>query len=280
MVLDKCIEIHKKNNRFRFVNKEVLKEFLQSEFHEKINSKARKNEIEEIAYSYLSPKTVELFTSKLKNFGITRADIAEVYGISKYKATKLTENGSIAQVGEFWSSTSGLDLPYYIYSIPDVVALKVEVPKTQKCVEIEESDQNIAEALYLVNQSAKVSRDTKCRMYTEHRHTTCQAAKTRSNNLYGLKKSTINKLIKENRITKLGYNKSNSGMDYLALYTICDFSFHIPYCGAVPKDEIIGQLEEKTSAEKTRKTSLNFREAVTLLEKYCGVKTSDFKYWY
>ena len=46
MVLDKCIEIHKKNNRFRFVNKEVLKEFLQSEFHEKINSKARKNEIE------------------------------------------------------------------------------------------------------------------------------------------------------------------------------------------------------------------------------------------
>ena len=62
MVLDKCIEIHKKNNRFRFVNKEVLKEFLQSEFHEKINSKARKNEIEEIAYSYLSPKTVELFT--------------------------------------------------------------------------------------------------------------------------------------------------------------------------------------------------------------------------
>lgn len=268
MLFDKCIEIHKRNNRFRFVNRDDLKKFLESEFDEKIKSKTRKPDMEILAYQYLSEKTIDLFTKKLKNFGLTRADIAEVLNISQYRAIKLTQNGAISKIGEFYDGNSRPRIPYYIYSITDVLSVKLsdKDKKNSPSVLVEETNENIAEALYIINKSAKVSRDTKSEMYMRGEHRICHAAKTRSNNLYELKDMVIHKLITENRINLIGYHRS--GLGYLALYELSGFTFHIPCNNRDTDGEFLGDFDEIVSAEKTRKTSINYNQAINLLENY------------
>ena len=268
MLADKCIEIHKKNNRFRFVNRDDLKQFLESEFNEKIKSKTRKPNMEILAYQHLSEKTIDLFTKKLKNFGITRADIAEVLDVSQYRATKLTQNGEITKIGEFYDGNSRPRIPFYIYSIPDVLSVKIsdKDKKNSPSIHFEETNENLAEALYIINKSAKVSRDTKSEMYERGNHRICHAAKTRSNNLYDLKDMVIHKLITENRINLIGYHRS--GLGYLALYELSGFTFHIPCNNRDTDAEFLGDFDEIVSAEKTRKTSINYYQAISLLKNY------------
>lgn len=268
MLFDKCIEIHKRNNRFRFVNRDDLKNFLESEFDEKIKSKTRKPDMEILAYQYLSEKTIDLFTNKLKNFGLTRADISEVLNITQYRATKLTQNGAISKIGEFYDGNSRPRIPYYIYSIPDVLSVKIsdKDKKHSPSIHFEETNENIAEALYIINKSAKVSRDTKSDMYMCGNHRICHAAKTRSNNLYELKDMVIHKLINENRINLIGYHKS--GLGYLALYELSGFTFHIPCSKRDTDAEFLGNFDGIVSAEKTRKTSINYNQAISLLKSY------------
>lgn len=268
MVYDKCIQIHKDRNRFKFVNRDNLKRFLESEFGEKINSKTRKPDMENLAYQYLSEQTIDLFTKSLKNFGITRADIAEVLNISQYRAKKLTEDGTLTKIGEFYDGNSSLRIPYYIYSIPDVLSVELSDKdiRKSKSAPVEETDENIAEALYIINKSAKVSRDTKSEMYERGKHRICHAAKTRSNNLYQLKDEVIHKLIKENKINLIGYHRSELG--YLALYELSGFTFHIPCNYGEQKGEFLGDFDKIVSAEKTRKTSINYYQAISLLKNY------------
>ncbi|RYL92226.1 hypothetical protein ABNN70_10495 [Sporolactobacillus sp. Y61] len=75
-----------------------------------------------------------------------------------------------------------------------------------KIDDIEPTDKNLSEALYLINKSAKKSRDTKGRNYSSGNHRVVHAAKTRQQKLYDLKDAVIAKLISENRMELLGYH--------------------------------------------------------------------------
>ncbi|WP_285395261.1 YkyB family protein [Lysinibacillus sp. fls2-241-R2A-57] len=151
---------------------------------------------------------------------------------------------------------------YVLYHIDNCVEIK-----KRKVTEHPITLQNIAESLYLINKSAKVSRDTKKDNYHLKNHSFVQAAKTRQSKLYDLKVSVIKKLLSESEIEIKGYHTMFGG--FLMLLEINDFTFHLP----VFKNEIanlthLGVLENEISSERTRKVSLNFFEAENLLNRY------------
>ncbi|GGK33125.1 hypothetical protein GCM10010965_27460 [Caldalkalibacillus thermarum] len=159
---------------------------------------------------------------------------------------------------------------YNLYHISNCIPIK-----TRKRVIVRDiplTDDNIAEALYLINKSAKKSRDTKVESYFEGRHHIVKRAKTRQYKLYDLKNRVMDKLIREGKAVLKGYHvQSNDSHEntYLKLYQVSQYSFHM----LATKDEVEG-LEflgniERVSSEKV-KTSLKFHEAVRLLERYLG----------
>ncbi len=76
------------------------------------------------------------------------------------------------------------------------VAETVEIRK-RKIKPLEITDENIAAALYIVNKSAKKSRDTKKWNYQWKQHGVVSAAKTRENKLYQLKDKVMEELIRQ-----------------------------------------------------------------------------------
>ncbi|WP_342546108.1 YkyB family protein [Lysinibacillus sp. FSL K6-4013] len=151
---------------------------------------------------------------------------------------------------------------YYLYHIDNCIEIK-----KRKVTEHPITLQSIAESLYLINKSAKVSRDTKNENYHQRKHSVVQAAKTRQFKLYDLKESVINKLLSEEKIEIKGYHTMFDG--YLMLLQLGDFTFHRP----VSKSEIadltcLGVLDHEVSSVRTRDVSLNFFEAENLLNRY------------
>src|SRR5699024_3647671 len=98
---------------------------------------------------------------------------------------------------------------------------------------LEMSDRNIAESLYLINKSAKKSRNTKQENYYRRNFQVVGASKTRQNKLYDLKEQVINKLLKHERINVKGYHTQdsyNGGTNYLILLKLEGYTFHMPVC--------------------------------------------------
>lgn len=133
---------------------------------------------------------------------------------------------------------------------------------------LEMDDSNVAQALYNINKSAKLSRDTKQKNYYKRDFSTVSRAKTRQKNLYDLKENVMDKLIKEGRMKYLGYHVqiNHYGESYLALYKLDHFTFHKPVY-TVNKNDYLGNID-KIPSDKTIKLSLKFNESVKLLEKY------------
>lgn len=151
---------------------------------------------------------------------------------------------------------------FVLYHIDNCVEIK-----KRKVKEHPLTLQNIAESLYLINKSAKVSRDTKGENYHLRNHTVVKAAKTRQFKLYDLKEEVIKKLSLEGKVEIKGYHTIFNS--YFLLLQIDDFTFHKP----VSKNEIkdvtcLGSLEHEISSEKTRTVSINFFEAENLLNRY------------
>ena len=156
-----------------------------------------------------------------------------------------------------------------IYSMKDVIFS--EIPQIKQLEIPEINDRNLEEAIYLINKSAKVSRDTKQKSYWWGLHRPVKASKTRSKNLYDLKDEALTKMLAENRIKYVGIHKQtvDEKTTYLQFYRGNYFSFHSP-AFSYSESEIIGEIDELISSEKTQKTSLTFPQAVKLLEKYIG----------
>lgn len=133
------------------------------------------------------------------------------------------------------------------------------------------TDSNIAEALYIINKSAKKSRDTKQRAYYQCAHQICHSSKTRANKLYNLKDDVLSKLIREGKATYAGVHvqKNDYSVTFLKMYSFDGYIFHIP-CGPHDFDrkEIIGVIEGPISAEVTRDTKINFTQAMQVLSDY------------
>lgn len=152
---------------------------------------------------------------------------------------------------------------YLLYHVDNCI----EVKKRQ-VAELPITDAAIAEALYLINKSAKVSRDTKQENYYVGNHFIVKAAKTRQTKLYELKNEVLKKLIAKGKITVKGYHEM-SGNIFLLL-ELEGFSFHMPIQEKQKTKglEHLGKLDGKISAEKTISVSMNFFEAENLLRRY------------
>jgi hypothetical protein len=155
---------------------------------------------------------------------------------------------------------------FVLYHIDNTVEIK---PRKVKLLEA--TDENLAEALYIINKSAKTSRDTKQSNYYDRNFQIVGAAKTRQNKLYDLKDEAISKLLEENRINIVGYHKQKAfdgDINYLMMLELKGFTFHIPISEQEIKDlKLLGDIGV-ISAEKTREVNVNFYEAEKLLKHY------------
>lgn len=125
--------------------------------------------------------------------------------------------------------------------------------------------QNIAESLYLINKSAKISRDTKQLKYENRKHAIVKSAKTRQEKLYSLKNKALNKLVEEGIAETLGYHTFNDS-NYILL-KVDKFTFH-QFSHNVKDLSFLGDIEGKISSEKTATTNLKFHEAVSVIERF------------
>ncbi|MFY8224209.1 YkyB family protein [Clostridium perfringens] len=127
------------------------------------------------------------------------------------------------------------------------------------------NNENLCISLYVINKSAKKSRDTKQKSYDSKIFKTTNYAKTRETLLYQLKKEVIYKMVSEGRLQVIGYHKQFE--NYLILYKYKEYSFHIP-TNFVPKDiTYLGEIESLISSESNIKT-IKFSEAKLLLKTY------------
>ncbi|MDG6884236.1 YkyB family protein [Clostridium perfringens] len=127
------------------------------------------------------------------------------------------------------------------------------------------NNENLCISLYVINKSAKKSRDTKQKSYDSKIFKTTNYSKTRETLLYQLKKEVIYKMVSEGRLQVIGYHKQFE--NYLILYKYKEYSFHIPI-NFVPKDiTYLGEIDSLISSESNIKT-IKFSEAKLLLKTY------------
>ncbi|MCC8051541.1 MAG: hypothetical protein LIP10_12960 [Clostridiales bacterium] len=278
---EKIIESWTTNHRANLIDISALRCFLGNKF--RIKTKGMNyDKIEEAAVNHLTPDTLDVYIKGLPEFGLLIKDITEVFGVSAYKASNMIKSGQVRTTDKRMKY-SDYKTTVHIAYIPDLIELYKAgkmTPKKQVAARvansvqsIEASDDNIAQALYIINKSAKKSRDTKNSKYEEGDHSTCHASKTRMLKLYHLKDEAMEKLIDEGRMEYLGINRQElpgHETNYLKVYALSGFTFHTP-CESRDINE--AELLDSTitgliSAEQTRKTDLKFSQAEALLKKY------------
>ena len=149
-----------------------------------------------------------------------------------------------------------------LYQISDCIEIK------KRKIDINNltmDDKTLSDALYIINKSAKKSRDTKQENYDLGRHGIVSASKTRQSKLYELKDKVIGRLEQQGRLTFLGYHTQFEQV--LWSYQIGNHTFHMPgfkYTGL----KFLGDLTEKIKAAQTKQTDINYFQSVKILEEY------------
>jgi hypothetical protein len=297
-------------NKLQYVKKDDTAKYLNKAFNVAIEKSASKQNILDIAFEYLTEENAINFIKEFnKDITYSSNEVKEILDITDYRLKKLVADGKIEIVGTYKSVNGKGNL----YSIIDVWNCKgcISCKKKPKLREFETSDENISDALYLINKSAKVSRDTK---NEKTRTNIGKASRTRMNNLYDLKDAVISKLIKESRIEIIGihnkeYNATERIYKYFNLYSdeeineqdtfymgkdefyskyitkkvikthqllffrLKDNTFHIPYEGGCNNYPVLNKvIKEDISALKTKKVDMTLPEAKVLLENYILMK--------
>lgn len=158
---------------------------------------------------------------------------------------------------------------FEFYKIEDTIKIKKKAKTVIRDLEI--IPENLCKSLYVINKSAKKSRNSKQDNYYKRNYGIVDRCKTRQNELYTLKNNTINEMINDGILTLKGYHIQRIHEPiYLLYYTYKDYGFHVLEDEAVIKADEIGYLGEigVISAEATRKTDIKYTEAVALLKKY------------
>lgn len=276
-IFSKCVTLHKTYERFTLCRKDYLIKFLNDCFDAGASPKMRKAELIDMAYERLNLDTVQIFTENLHNFGLACNDVVEILGCSKYMVRKLSAYGKIRKIGEF-VCPSDCHKVFYIYNMIDVIEIYGKLPpkRTADISEIEMSDSNLAAALYLVNKSATVSRETEIKAYNNNNYAVCQRSKSRSQKLFKLIEATINKLLGDGRIEFVGLHRQKS--KWVKIYNICGFMFQVPYCGDIDKDKVLrDRTYNKINFYRAIDVFWQFNEAVKLLELYVGTQEHSKK---
>ncbi len=168
------------------------------------------------------------------------------------------------------------DITVHICDINDIIRLYYDgrfIPK-RKAEDIPDiTDDNIAMALYLINKSAKKSRDTKKENYSFRNFTVCKSAKTREQNLYALKNDVMRKLITDGKMLYQGIDTQLSERGettYLKSYSFAGYVFHsIAVSGTFDEEELSGKtISGVISSDKTREVTISFNQAKEMLKQY------------
>lgn len=273
---EKIIEVVKEKYRLMNVEIDKLCKFINDHFNPSFEVNQRSDYKTVMgAAEYLTPDTLMNFC-RLDNFGLSKGDLETVLGIGKSTVNKLIKEKKIHLLAKI---SIDRKKEVHIYSIPDVIKVHEEetLPVKKSIysdIPLEATDENIAQALYAINKSAKVSRDTKQKEYDNRKHSLCKSAKTRMKNHYDLKEAVMRKLIDENRVKYIGIckQKTSYGECYLAMYRMCGFVFHLPADKSMYTEEnnILSDINGVISSEKTIKVNVKYHDAIRLLEQYSG----------
>lgn len=295
-------------NKIKYVNKDDIIQYLKETFDDTtIKRSASKQKVLDDALKFLTEENAINFIKRFnKDITYSSTEVKEILDITDYQLRKLVADGKIRIDATFKSSNGNIGK---LYNIIDVWDCKSNTPykKKFKIRELEITDENISNALYLINKSAKVSRDTKNK---QPRTIVGKASRTRMTSLYELKDAVISKLIKDGRIEIIGIqNKEYKSTernymyfdaysdkeiseedtyymekhDYYYQYTIENViksqqllffrlqnnTFHIPYEGNCKEYPVLsGIIKEDISAVKSKNVGMTLVEAKKLLRKY------------
>lgn len=151
---------------------------------------------------------------------------------------------------------------FNLYQIADCIVIK------KRNIDINNltmDDKTLSDALYIINKSAKKSRDTKQENYDLGRHGIVSASKTRQSKLYELKDKVIRRLKQQGRLTFLGYHTQFEQV--LWSYQIGNHTFHMP-CFKYTGLKFLGDITEQIQAAQTKQTDINYFQSVKILEEY------------
>lgn len=172
---------------------------------------------------------------------------------------KEDEEGELIQI-----YTGGRWKEFEFFKINQAIPLRTR--KKVEIKDIEITNENLCEALYIINKSAKISRDTKKINYGRGNYGVVSGAKTREVKLYDLKNKVMDKLIKNNVLKIKGYHKQ--GETYLKLYGYGNYTFHNISCKAdIEGLKNLGNID-LISSEYKIKPNMKFTEATNLLNRY------------
>ena len=224
---EKIYEVFWDKNIARMINRADLFSFLKQYVNPGLLTKSSKPELVHDLKEYMTTDNLEFIAERMESFGLPMVDTVSVLDTTSYAVKKLVDNDTLRIVGTFKGGNQRI--PYKLCSVLDILDISHAglLEKKQQPV-LPATDENIASALYTINKSAKVSRDTKNRSYYNRKFQCCGAAKTRMLNLYHLKDAVLKKLQEEDRVEYLGVNRQvfDYGPDsFLRLYRIGDFTF-------------------------------------------------------
>lgn len=145
---------------------------------------------------------------------------------------------------------------------------------------------NLCEALHIISESAKKSRDTAQISYCLSNYAQAKQAKWRKSNLYDLKDKIIALLSEDNILSLQGYYiqratrcKSNlnelSDINYLAIYTRGTFCFYTAVKGRPENMEYLGEFRGLIPQDTNIPCSLKFKEAEKLLRSYYELSLNE-----
>lgn len=163
--------------------------------------------------------------------------------------------------------TGGRWREFSFYRMEDTVEIKKREKK--ELIELDINNENIFKSLYIINKSAKRSRDSKNNNYYLRNHGIVSKCKQRQNTLYNLKDIVIKKAISQNILKLEGFHIQNMHGDcnYLCLYKCDDYTFHVPI-DEKPNIKFLGELEGTISSEVKIDTRIKFEQAINLLDRY------------
>lgn len=176
---------------------------------------------------------------------------------------------------------SGVDATF-LYHISNTIPVKRTKRKPLNCPDC--TVENLAEALYVINKSAKISRDTKGWNYLNGNHELVKREKKRQLELYGLKDAALAKLVGIGCAIILGVHiqtlrdyfwdwEEEEGWTeerkiFLLTYKVGDYTFHQPITEEKSKNyKILGEIDGTISSNR-KKTKLGFNESLILLKSF------------
>lgn len=147
---------------------------------------------------------------------------------------------------------------------------------------MEITDEMIFKSMYILNKSAKKSRDTQNKANKEHNLPVFKRAKKRKDFIYKIKHLAMKKLIDDGKIKFVGIHKqSTNGTEfYLAYYkSESGFSYHRPATKKEIKEYKESKMMQMTVVPATviRKQDITYTQAIDIILEYIGKTKEEVK---